>query len=649
MSVNGYQLAVDWDGDGGLTDLAQWERWTPGGTVNPSVVISTIRSHSGTDSLLITWGADGVLPLAQIVHNGLTIGVSYTIRGWVYVPTGSIAVVWAIAGIGFGPASTANDAWNEIAVTFTATATSHGLQIWPAGSPAGGEQVWLDDPIIGPDSGVEDVTSYLLNDPSLQVGYGRDQARTLSPMASGKLAFALNNADRRFSPENSSSPIADDILPGRPVVLRHTDTTSTVTLFDGIIDDYDVDTDAPARDFIAHCLDAWGRPGAENLSTALYQGLRTGEAVNIILDMIGWTGERDIDPGATIMPWWWVENSDATSAIQGLVDSEGPPAVAYVEGGTFIYRDRHHRLLRAASQNVQATFAWSKGIAVLPGDAMRIGRNPGYDRGLRNIINSVTFTVAERRAQTPAVVWTSDDNFELSGGETQIVEAQTTDPFFAAITPVSGTDFTLITGALTVTLSRTSGQSVTIFLQATGTTRFSGLQLRATPVTVSRNQKIMAEDSTSIAKHGRRNYGKDAGFANRYDAKAIAEHVVAVYTQPRPSVTVTVANLDSNYMNHIRNRRISDRVRIVNDDIGLDGEFYIERIDHDIRHLRIHRATFSCEAVEPTQPSNVFRFDVAGAGFDDGVFGYSGIDDPDAVWVWDDATTSVFDVGQFAS
>ena len=44
--------------------------------------------------------------------------------------------------------------------------------------------------------------------------------------------------------------------------------------------------------------------------------------------------------------------------IIAVQSTEGPPSIAYVgPDGTFIFRDRHHRLLRAASLTPQATFA----------------------------------------------------------------------------------------------------------------------------------------------------------------------------------------------------------------------------------------------------------------------------------------------------
>ena len=100
------------------------------------------------------------------------------------------------------------------------------------------------------------------------------------------------------------------------------------------------------------------------ISTAVYQGIRTGEAIDMILDECGWTGARDLDVGATVMPFWWEDNSDAFTALETLVRCEGPPAMLTVgSDGGIVFKDRHHRLLDAASITSQATWTGVPGAA----------------------------------------------------------------------------------------------------------------------------------------------------------------------------------------------------------------------------------------------------------------------------------------------
>lgn len=496
---------------------------------------------------------------------------------------------------------------------------------------------------------LEDVTSYALDDPVLRVGYGRDTAQATSPMAAGKLAFGLNNTGNEFGPESTTSAIAGLVEEGRPVKFSF----NGLVLFDGLIDDIDV-THVGAKRFTADCSDLWGRLSSQNLSTPLYRGVRTGTAIGYVLDAVGWTGGRDLDPGATLIPWWWLEDVDAAAAIEDLVASEGPPATTYIENGTFCFRDRHARILDSASNTVQATFSHAVPAGSRPG-TLKILKGATYDRQMAGIANTVSWLVEQRAPQERQVVWSTEDTYTLASGETIEIKVVPEDPFLDATTPVEGTDYTLRSGAVVVWLTRTSGQSVTIVVRASAPSVLAGMALRALPVPVARTVKVEAEDSQSVARRGRRAWQGEAKWANVEDARAIAQRIVATYAANRPTVTITIAYAPgmpggSTYLTQIQNRRIGDRVRIILDSLGVDDEFWVERLEHEIVKLgALHKLTLGCQIAGADQPAAVFTFDVAGRGFNDGVFGISGIDDPDTVLTFDGGSGHRFNEGVFAT
>lgn len=120
--------------------------WVPGGSVPPTLELSDEHASFGNYSAKITWGAGGTLPLIQRDPAPATFvpGRNYTLSAWVWVPTGSPALLAVQAGGTIGPASTLNDEWERIEVTFEATSEIQGMQIWPAVEPAGGEESWVD-------------------------------------------------------------------------------------------------------------------------------------------------------------------------------------------------------------------------------------------------------------------------------------------------------------------------------------------------------------------------------------------------------------------------------------------------------------------------------------------------------------------------
>lgn len=288
----------------------------------------------------------------------------------------------------------------------------------------------------------------------------------------------------------------------------------------------------------------------------------------------------------------------------------------------------------------------------------------GYSHGWRDIVNDVNFDIDERRPDTDrTVVWESDDAFALALGQSAQIQAKASDPFRDALTPVTGTDV-IIGGAGTIstTISRTSGQSTTINITAIGgPVIITRLQLRARAVPPVRTVKVGASDPVSIQRHGPRSNPDDAPWANTNDAYAIAQLLLAHYAQRRPTVQLRLVSSDSDHLLQILQRTISDMITISHGELGLSADFHIESIEHTIARMpstteadsgceqRVHYATLGCERTGLVVPTDPFTFDVAGLGFDDGVFDPTAADDPTQVFIFDDPTQGQFDYGRFGT
>jgi hypothetical protein len=477
----------------------------------------------------------------------------------------------------------------------------------------------------------DDVTSYILRADPVAVSWGRDPASGWPAITAGKLTFTLNNQSRLFSPENSASPVAAALLPGLGARWTDTDPDGTVRCrMEGVLDDFDADPTAPARTFTATVLDGWGWPGSPALSTPVYSGLRTGDAIGLVLDAMGWPADRrDLDPGATYIPFWWEEGTDGAEAITKLVRSEGPPALVYVAGGMFTLRDRHHRVLRDTSLISQGTYTHIIPSGPLTGpDVKMLTGTISYDHGLRGISNAADFEVQARAPQPHGVVWSSDETYSLAASQVLPIAFTASDPFTGALTPAAGTDYTVMSGTVSVTLSRDSGQSATVFLTATGGAPavVQGMAVQAASLPVTGTVKISSSDDASVAARGRQQWQGDVPWCDPYDAQAIADRVVALYGQARPRITFTVsASVSPNWGRQALARQVSDAVTVRDDQIGMSRLMIIEQIAHEIRNLSRVDVTFTCEPPEPAQPATAITFDVAGHGFNDGSFGTGGI------------------------
>ncbi|MBE4758300.1 hypothetical protein [Streptomyces caniscabiei] len=283
-----------------------------------------------------------------------------------------------------------------------------------------------------------------------------------------------------------------------------------------------------------------------------------------------------------------------------------------------------------------------------------------YSHGWRDIVNDVVFPVEERHPDAAlSAVWESTATISLAIGQSITVDVQASDPFLDAQDIADGTDIIYSgAGIPSVLLSRRSGQSTAITITAAGgSLTITYLRLRARSVPVVRTVQVGATDSTSIARHGQRTYPEEAPWAGTNDALAVAQLLLAAYSERRPTVSLRIVSSDLAHHLQIVERQISDLITIRHGELGLYSDFYIENISHTLARMApeddcpgpVHYATFGCERSGVVVPDNPFTFDVAGAGFDDGVFDPTAADNPENVFIFDHATQGQFDFGRFGT
>lgn len=284
-----------------------------------------------------------------------------------------------------------------------------------------------------------------------------------------------------------------------------------------------------------------------------------------------------------------------------------------------------------------------------------------YEIGWRDIVNSVQLQVDERVPDaTVSTVWESEDTISLGIGESVLVHIEASDPFRDAqpITSAAGDIVSMGAGVPAVLLSRSSGQSVTATITAVGgSIVVTYLRLRAKPIPVARTVRVSESDTTSITRHGERTYQENVPWVNQNDAFAVTQLLLGAYAERRPTVKLSIVSSDLAHHLQVVGRQISDLITIRNDVLGLYADFFIENIGHTLARMvsqetcpgAVHYATFGCERSGVVVPDNPFTFDKVGAGFDDGVFDPTGLDDPETVFIFDHPTQGQFDVGVFGT
>lgn len=441
---------------------------------------------------------------------------------------------------------------------------------------------------------------------------GRDGARSLSGFMSADIALELNNTTKLYSPDYAAGALFGNLGPGKPVRIRATSGT-TRDIFRGFIDDYNINPSEAKKSAEITCVDAFAHVADAVVNTALFQGIRTGEAMVAVLDAIGWPGTglssstfRDIDAGSTTIRHFWLENDTAGQAIKDIVESEGPPAVCYVDGtGKFVFRDRGHRLIDSTSTTVQATF---RDTGAETSTDVNFSEPAEYNVGYRDLVNSVSFDVEERAPLGVDTVWQTEDTISVGASASVTLTAQADDPFSDAIAPNAtdvqpdgSTDYVLQSGSVaSITLTRTSGQSAGITITAgAGGAVLSGLRLRAVAYPVSTPYRVTVEDATSIAAYGKTSWTEGVPkWCGRLDAEAIANKILQFRKNRLPTFSVTVNNGNSNRLGQILDRDISDRVTIIETNTAVSADHFIESIEYNVEQIGYdHRATFFCERV----------------------------------------------------
>lgn len=456
---------------------------------------------------------------------------------------------------------------------------------------------------------------------TITASYGREASTALTQVSAGRGSFDLDNSTRRYSPRNAASPLFGKVKPARPVLITRDVTvagvTSTFTILRAHTDDQPLTPDLEQQRVSMTLVDSLQDLRGITISTPLYTGIRTGTAVGAVLDAAGWTGGRDIDAGATIIPYWWEDGTDAMDALQKLLASEGPPALLAVGvSGEIVFRDRHHRIIRTASKTSQATL---RGTETAPEPVMERGFT--YNDGWGNVVNSPTVAVPERSPTTTSVVWQSNEIITIGASASYVVVLQSSDPFMNALTPVAGTDFEIGSGGIaSVTLSRTSGQSTSITFTATGAgASIGGVQLRAVPVPVARTWQVSASSAAqstanvtqSVADYGQRGIpsGLEPVWAGRYDAQALCDLYVLQRAQPLTvlSVRFMASDLQQLRLKMVLALDLSDRVTVIEPESQVSGDFYVESIAHTIDGHVSHEIILGVEAV-PAVPSSTAVF-----------------------------------------
>ena len=434
------------------------------------------------------------------------------------------------------------------------------------------------------DGSYSDVT-----DRTIEIGstnLGRDPNSPQATPIVGVASVMLNNQSGDYYPDNSGSPLTGLVVPGHAIKIQATNAGVFYDLWQGHVDDYDYDVTLKQTVTI-HARDQFARLVGKRISTELYAGITTGEAIGHVLDAAGATAPRDIDTGSTDIPYFWVDGQDAYAALTDLINSEGPDSVLYVTpDGVITFRGRYHRQTRAASTSSQSTWRDT-------------GAEPQYtdyrlQHGWDDIINSVTINVDSRTPTNRQILWEYDAvPFTVPASTTVEIEARAAAPFTTSQQSLRAELKSGLFAPGGASLSRTSGQSTTISLTAPAADRIvERLWFEGVSYPVTSTVAVTRTDAASITQNGVRDPGLSIPWGYPAAVEGILDGYLNAYQDPRRTVTVEFVNVgdDTRFVNQAT-REVSDRVTVIETRSSTNRDFYVDTINHEMDDGGLWHAT----------------------------------------------------------
>jgi hypothetical protein len=123
---------------------------------------------------------------------------------------------------------------------------------------------------------------------------------------------------------------------------------------------------------------------------------------------------------------------------------------------------------------------------------------------------------------------------------------------------------------------------------------------------------VRATDDTSIAKYGRRVFNMVWPLGQtQAETEALAQAYLQRYAEPIPLMTMNVWGKTDALITQIFTRKISDLITIVNTDLGLSADFYINQIDIYHDPYGLVTATWLLEYQRDVETTILFTLDTS--------------------------------------
>ncbi|MDD5220410.1 MAG: hypothetical protein PHV11_07580, partial [Candidatus Bipolaricaulis sp.] len=163
----------------------------------------------------------------------------------------------------------------------------------------------------------------------------------------------------------------------------------------------------------------------------------------------------------------------------------------------------------------------------------------------------------------------------------------------------TGTD---MTASVTVTPSHFSSSTKLVVENTAGVAVcLTLLKVRGDLYSDGDKTSVKSEDSTSQTAYQKRDRPLDAQFMASVDqCQQYCDYVLAKTKDVWPDIDMTLKNRSDTVMTAILNRAISDRITVQNTELGLDDDYFINSMQHDVdMRMKTHKCRWALRTATP--------------------------------------------------
>ncbi|MBZ5497703.1 MAG: hypothetical protein LAP85_14975 [Acidobacteriia bacterium] len=462
---------------------------------------------------------------------------------------------------------------------------------------------------INGDGNLVDITQYVYR---AQWRFGRDFSSQLTGRSSaGTCTLSVRNRTSYFSKYNPASPLHGKTLPGMLMRIQMSvNGGQFVIVWQG---DLDSITPEPGDHINGATATIRGvgvlsRTSEVQVTIPMHEGITTGDAITHVLDAANFpAGDRLLDTGCSTLSRYWTQEKIA--AFQALRDLEENECgfIRETKDGKICFEDRAHR----AGHSVVAS--WDNRIST--GNIRYSGISPqDCTRDVYNIIEATihTFNISEEQ-----VVWCYVDLAANNGGDPIALEPSETKKITAKFTP-SGNNIAVnewgmidyqayanadgsgaeLTEHVDIVPPDKTGMTMDLEITNNNAVRAYVTLLRA------HGTMVVESDGATVKAAAEAKIDRTYPFPGKYltnvqEAQDFCDHLLAIYKEPRPIVTIVLrAHASETNLVEAQTRDVSDLIHVLADEkvgLYLDGEFFVESISHDVDVVAgTHLMTVEC-------------------------------------------------------